>query len=343
MNLLNVNKYLEDMNSIFSDTHSSFFGKRIMVTGGLGLIGSACVDYLLFLNLTKNAGISITIADINEKLFFDKYKSLANVFFLFYDAGCDLNIDFDFDYIIHCAGIASPSLYVNKPVETIDSHIVGVRNILRKTKGTNTVFLYVSSSEIYGERPSNKSDEKSYGVLDIDNVRLSYAVSKQMCEMICKSYFAEFGSKVLIVRPGHVYGPSASPNDSRVSSSFCYDAARGRDIVLKSNGAQVRSYCYSLDCVSAILFLLNAGTFGETYNIGAKEKISINDMAEIVSSFAGVNLVRLCPAAKEEKSFNPMNDSSLDSNKLESLGFRYCFDVREGFEHTISILKEVLG
>lgn len=343
MDLLDIDTYLKDLDTIFDNEHFAFFGKKIMVTGGLGLIGSAFVDYLLYLNSNKKANISIVVADIKEGLFLKKYKRFSNISYLFFDASADFNFDLDYDYIVHFAGIASPEQYINKPVETINSHLNGVQNILKKIKKTNTIFLYVSSSEVYGKKPSNESDEKSYGIIDLDNIRLSYAVSKQMCEMICKSYWSEYKNRVLIVRPGHVYGPTASPNDQRVSSSFCFDAAYGRDIVLKSDGSQIRSYCYSLDCVSAILFVLIHGSYGESYNIGAKEKISINDMAHIISLTSGVKLIRLCPTKIDKKNFNPMEDSSLNSFKLESLGFRYRFTAKEGFSHTIRILRKVSG
>lgn len=343
MKLLDIQTYLDDLNRIFKDDHSIFFGKKFLITGGLGLIGSAIVDYLLFLNIFKKAGIHITIADINEKRYRETYSFYKNVDYVFYNACCDINFDIDFDYIVHCAGIASPNKYVENPVETIDSHVVGIRNILNKIKGKKTVLLYVSSSEIYGKNARSESNEKSYGVLDVDNIRSSYAISKQMCEMICKSYHYEFKNKVIIIRPGHVFGPTASHNDSRVSSLFCFNGANRKNIVLKSDGSQIRSYCYSLDCVAAILFLLVRGVFGESYNVGAKEKISISDMATFIASASNVELIRLCPTASDRKRFNPMEDSSLDSKKIESLGFKFLFSSKEGFEHTIRILREALG
>lgn len=341
MRMLESITYLDDLKRLFKDDHFLLYGKKILITGGLGLIGSSIVDYLLFLNLYKNAQISITIADINERRFQELYCSYRNINFIYYDAGYDINFDFDFDYILHCAGIASPDKYIENPVETITSHVIGTRNILEKIKNTNTTLLYISSSEVYGRRSGKESDEKSYGVLDVDNVRSSYAISKQMCEMLCKAYCSEFKCKVIIIRPGHIFGPTASPNDHRVSSLFCFNAANGQNIVLKSDGSQIRSYCYSLDCVSAIIFLLKKGVFGESYNIGAKEKISINDMAMFIASSSNVKIIRLCPSKFDEKSFNPMEDSSLNSKKIESLGFRYEFSAKEGFEHTIRILKEV--
>ncbi|WP_230687693.1 NAD-dependent epimerase/dehydratase family protein, partial [Streptococcus pneumoniae] len=80
------------------------------------------------------------------------------------------------------------------------------------------------------------------------SVRSSYASSKRATETLCVSFASEYGIKIMIVRPGHIYGPSAKDSDNRVSSFFMTEAIAGRDIVIKSTGSQLRSYCYSLDC-----------------------------------------------------------------------------------------------
>ena len=68
---------------------------------------------------------------------------------------------------------------------------------------------------------------------------------------------------VSIVRPGHIYGPTATRKDNRVSTAFAYNASDGKDIIMKSDGAQIRSYCYMLDCASAILYVLLKGKKGK--------------------------------------------------------------------------------
>ena len=70
--------------------------------------------------------------------------------------------------------------------------------------------LYVSSSEVYGKKNTDGPFiEGNYGEIDIDNIRSSYAVAKRASEMLCKAYFSEYGVNATIVRPGHIYGPSA--------------------------------------------------------------------------------------------------------------------------------------
>jgi nucleoside-diphosphate-sugar epimerase len=157
---------------------------------------------------------------------------------------------------------------------------------------------------------------------------------------MCASYQAEYGVNFNIVRLGHIYGPSASRSDKRVSSDFAFKAATGENLVLKSEGKQIRSYCYSLDCASAVLSVLTSGETGEAYNISNKNSIiNIRQMAECLATAGNVELIFDLPTQSEASAFNPMDNSSLDSSKLESLGWHGIFDAKTGLAHTVRILK----
>ena len=147
----------------------------------------------------------------------------------------------------------------------------------------------------------------------------------------------------MIIRPGHIYGPTALESDNRVSSFWAYAVARGEHIVMKSDGSQIRSYCYCLDSASAILKTLVKGEPVRAYNISNPESIiSIREMAELLAKSAGVELKMEIPTESEKKAFNPMSNSSLDSTELLELGWRGLFNAERGFDHTVKILKEIL-
>ena len=155
------------------------------------------------------------------------------------------------------------------------------------------------------------------------------------------SYSDEYGVESVIIRPGHIYGPTASQKDNRVSSAWAYSVARGENIVMKSDGAQIRSYCFCLDCASAVLVVLLKGRSGCAYNVSNPTSvISIKQMAEILSRNAGVELKIEAPSEEEKKGFNPMRNSSLDSELLQELGWKGQFDAEMGFAHTVQIIKE---
>lgn len=112
---------------------------------------------------------------------------------------------------------------------------------------------------------------------------------------------------------------------------------------MKSDGAQIRSYCYCLDCASAIITILVNGENCNAYNISNPNSIiSIKQMAELLTQIGETKLIQEIPNDKEKKNFNPMINSSLNSDKLESLGWKGLFTAEEGFKHTVSIIKKLL-
>lgn len=336
--------YINDIERVIG--HSDFTklrGGKILVTGGLGLICSSVVDILVRYSQTHDADIRIFVADINATGFASRYGDTPCVTFVPYDAIRPIDFDFDADYIIHGAGLASPELYVSKPVETMLSNFNGVLNLLEYAREhASRRMLYISSSEVYGAKATEDAfEENRFGSVDINQIRSSYSEAKRASEVLCRSYSSEYKVDTVIVRPGHIYGPTASPKDKRISSEFSYLAAEGKDLELKSTGLQRRSYCYSLDCAAAILTALLKGDTGESYNIGHGEVTSIREMAEIVANAGKVTLRAKEPTAEDLKQFNPMNNSSLDDRKLRSLGYTDAFSVQEGLAHTVEILKDL--
>ena len=324
-------------------------GKSVMITGAAGLICSSVVDVLFRYNDTHNNKIKIYAAGrCVEKMIsrFSKMIERPDFNFVLYDASrTDNKLNFYCDYIIHGASNAFPSMIVKEPVETMLSNFTGMKYLLdyAKAYGTKRI-LYISSSEVYGEKEGNEPyKEGEYGYIELLNSRNSYSVSKRAAETLCASYADEYGVESVIVRPGHIYGPTASPHDNRVSSAWAYDVAKGENIVMKSDGSQIRSYCYCLDCASAILKVLIKGENVHAYNISNPNSIvTIKEMAEILAKVADVELKMELPTEAERKSFNPMSNSSLESDNLLELGWNGLFDAETGFSHTVEILKEII-
>ncbi len=322
-------------------------GKAVLVTGCTGLICSAVMDLLIRWNEFHADKITIMAAGRRFKNIVERFNPFvtADWFkFVSYDAS-DANNYFNdrCDYIIHGASNASPAKYIKEPVETLLSNVLGIKCLLDYAKGCNAKrVLFISSSEVYGKKegaePYRLGD---YGYIDLLNVRNSYSIGKRAAETLCVSYAVEYGVETVIVRPGHIYGPTAKRGDNRVSSAWAYDVAEGKNIVMKSDGAQIRSYCYCLDCASAILKVLLKGKSCQAYNISNPDSvISIRQMAELLIKSASVQLFMEQPTVEEMKGFNPMSNSSMDSTELLSLGWQGLFDAEKGFRHTVEIIKE---
>lgn len=328
---------------------SELENKTVMITGASGLICSSIVDLMIRYNETHEGKITILVAGRSESKMQDRFGEFfsASYFsFILYDASLvKINMEQKADYIIHGASNASPNKIVKEPVETMKSNFSGMLALLDYAKKVGSKKLvYISSSEVYGKKENVLPfHENEYGYIDLLNPRNSYSISKCAAETLCVSYADEYGADISIVRPGHVYGPTASRTDNRVSSAWAYDVAEGKNIIMKSDGLQIRSYVYCLDCASAIIKVLLRGDNKKAYNISNPNSIiNIKEMAKILCSAASVELKMELPTDKELKGFNPMSNSSLESNSLQNLGWRGCFDAKTGFTNTVSIIKELL-
>ena len=339
---------LDETISAFSE-FGELAGKSVMITGCTGLICSAVVDVLIRWNETHSEKIRILAAGRNEKKIIDRFAPYSNedwFIFIPYDAASTENeLSVPCDFIIHGASNASPNKIVKEPVETMMSNFIGMKYLLDNARRNRTKrVLYISTSEVYGRKEHDRPSKiGEYGWIDILNPRSSYSIGKCAAETLCASYHDEYGVDSVIIRPGHIYGPTAVESDNRVSSAWAYAVVRGENIVMKSDGSQIRSYCYCLDSASAILTVLLRGKTVNAYNISNPNSIaSIRELAEIFTKSAGVELRMELPTEAEKKGFNPMTNSSLDSTELLELGWKGLFDAERGFSHTVEILKDVI-
>lgn len=315
-------------------------GKCVLITGATGLIASALAD--LFIHHNRHGGsIRVLAAGRSGARVAQRFGDGAE--FVPYDAAAPFTCGVRADYVVHAAGVASPEKYVSAPAETLAVSYEGTKNMLSWARECGSEMLYVSSSEVYGSKPrAGLIAEGDYGAIDPTAVRSSYPAGKLVGEALCTAWRAQYGARVKIARPGHIYGPTAHEGDRRVSSEFPYLASRGEPLVMKSTGQQQRSYCHCLDCATALAAILLRGEDGAAYNISNPEAvITIRQMAEIVARAGGVELRFSLPEGVEKAAFNPMVQSSLDAARLLGLGWQPLFGAEEGFSQTVAILLEL--
>lgn len=315
--------------------------KSILITGSTGLICSCVIDLLIYLN-SLGYDIKIYAASRNDSTLKERFGKLySKINYVKYDALKKIHLNFNVDYIIHGASNANPKAYVEEPVETMLANIIGVKNLLDYAKKMKARLLYISSSEVYGNKSSSSSyKESDYNYLDILNPRACYPSSKRAAETLCSSYRAEYEVDFVIVRPGHIYGPTMSKKDNRAYAQFARNAISGKNIIMKSPGMQLRSYCYVVDCASAIITVLLNGSVGEPYNISNHNSIiTIRELAETMAKIGKVNVVFEIPSNLEKLGYNLMDNSSLCSDKLESLGWSGITSIDEGCRHMLSEME----
>lgn len=344
MSLYESKTYLEDLDLTISNNSDIFDALRnqsVLITGATGLVCSPIVDLLL----RSNRNITVYVAGRNKERAdkrFERWCKDQHYRFMFYDATKENNVDISANYIIHGASNSSPTDIKEHGIDTMLDNFRGTYELLNYAEDVKADnFLYISSSEVYGRKNSSQPFlEDEYGWVDILNPRSSYPSSKRAAETLCACFSQERQIKTTVVRPGHIYGPTAKRNDTHVANAFAYNAADGIDLVLNSDGKQLRSWCYSIDSASAILTVLINGQNVNAYNISNKSSIeSIRNMAEMVAKEASVKVI-MKNVKRDIRQDNPMDNSSLNSEKLEKLGWQGLFDASTGFAHTIRIIRE---
>ena len=338
-----MSSYREDILQVFEQNlpWEKLSGANILVTGATGLIGGCLVETLM---MNPHRDYQVYASGRNEDRARARFKDFAEesaFHFVKYDVMQSLESDVCFDFIIHAASNASPNFFAQKPVEVIKSNIDGVANLMEYGLDHGMKrFLYVSSGEVYGEGDGRVFTEDYSGYVDCAKPRSCYPSSKRAAETLCVSYAAEYGADVVIARPCHTYGPHFTEQDNRVYAQFIRNVLRGEDIVMKSTGEQFRSWCYVVDCVSALLHILLKGESGEAYNIAdADSNISIRELAETIAAIGGRKVVIDLPDVDEKRSFNPVTKSIFLTDKLESLGWKPKNHISIGMENTIEEIE----
>lgn len=321
------------------------FNKTIMITGASGLIGSYLVDVLLCANRISSAGLVIIAVGRNLHRLQERFSSVKTnaLIYLEQDVNETIQADFEIDYIIHAAGNAFPAAFNADPVGTMLSNIIGTINLLDYGKSHNAErLLYVSSGEVYGKMDINnvRFNEADSGYVDPVQVRSCYPSSKRAAENLCVSYTKQYNLDTVIVRPCHTYGPSATKYDNRANVQFVNNALNNHNIILNSAGTQMRSYCYVSDMVSAILTVMINGKSCEAYNIAnCDSKITIAEFANIIAQNTGCKVVFKSPEKFELEQHSPVPNQVLDTDKLQSLGWRGTFTPEKGIRHLIASLN----
>lgn len=335
--------YWEDIEKVLGNISdlSSLREKKVFITGAGGMICSAVVEILQYLNFKYDYNTEIFLGGRREEKIKKRFEGFKYKFVSF-DAVKDSELDFKVDYIIHGASNSDPVSFAEQPVEITLSNIVGTNSLLKQAVAQNARLLYISSSEVYGSKEKNEPfNETDYGFTDILNPRNCYPCAKRAAENLCISYAEEYNADIVIVRPGHIYGSTITDRDSRATAQFTRNALNGENIVMKSAGRQIRSYCYTLDCASAILTVLLNGKGSNAYNISNKHSVaSIRDIAEKFAAAGNVRVVFEDPSDAEKKGYGLMENSSLNSEKLESLNWKAVFDLDSGVKRTIEILRQ---
>jgi len=257
--------------------------KTIIITGANGLIGTYLIYFLHLANLKKKFNIKIIGVSKHHpnarlrEIFKDRY----NFYAMDLINTSSIELLAKADYIIHGAGYAQPSKFLNNPLESMRLNTNTTDALLAKAVRDEAHFLYLSSSEIYGSPDSDNipTSEDYVGHCSPIEPRSFYSESKRMGETFCYAYKESQALDAKIARISITYGPGVNINDERVIGNFLKMALIDGEIRMLDEGEQTRTFCYVSDCA---LMLLNILLYGKkfVYNVGGKGAKSIKELAQ---------------------------------------------------------------
>ena len=324
----------------------------VLITGGGGFIGGYLSLALLIRNDLYGDNIRVTALVRNRERAEKKFTKLLmreDFSLCVQDVNKPITAE-SADYIIHAASQASNIQFETDPVGTITANLVGTQNILEFAKASGTkATLIVSSLKVYGilygEKDSISEDDCGY--LDFTSYKNCYAMGKRAAETLAASYCREYGMNVRLARPAYIYG-AASLEDDRVWAQFIADVVKKQDILLKSNGAAKRSFCYVTDTATALLTILLKGENAVPYNISNKlSDTTIRGFAKAAcEAFPERDIsLRFADPADEkepEEIVTPLRQipEILDNTRLKKLGWEPKVTLIEGIRRAVGVLEE---
>ena len=249
--------------------------KRILVTGGAGLLGSHLCERLV------EQGHDVICLDN----FFTCQKSnivhllaFSNFELIRHDITHPITLEADRIYNLACP--ASPVHYQYNPVKTIKTNVMGALNTLGLAKRVKARILQASTSEVYGDPAVHPQTESYWGNVNPIGSRSCYDEGKRVAETLFFDYHHQNGVDIRVMRIFNTYGPRMLVNDGRVISNFIVQALRGEPITIYGDGSQTRSFCYVDDLVEGMLRLMDCDDLTGPVNVGNPCEFTILELAE---------------------------------------------------------------
>ncbi len=325
--------------------NNDFSGKKVLITGAAGFLGTQFAYYFDCLNNSNTLDKPVKVFLWDN--FIRGYPDWVEIFknkknFSVQKRDIITDSDYpDINYIIHAASIASPIFYRKFPIETIFSNITGLKNLLDFSVNNKNIdsVLFFSTSEIYGDPDSkNIPTKETYrGNVSCTGPRACYDESKRLGETLCVNYYNIHNVPVKIARPFNNYGPGLKLSDRRVLPDFFRNIINDENIVLLSDGSATRTFCYISDAIEGYLRILLSNHNGESFNIGRESpEISMLDLADKVINSSKKSLKVEFKKSKDREylSDNPLRRCPDITKAKELLNFRPKISLSDGLERT---------
>jgi len=255
---------------------------RVLITGAAGFLGSHLCDRF------RREGHSVVAID---NYITGTPENLAHLLgdgfeLVQHDVTEYVHVPGALDGILHFASPASPTDYLELPIQTLKVGSLGTHKALGLAKAKQARFLLASTSEVYGDPLVHPQPESYWGNVNPIGPRGVYDEAKRFAEALTMAYRRAHGVDTRIVRIFNTYGPRMRPGDGRVVSNFIVQALRGEPLTVYGDGGQTRSFCYVSDEVEGIYRLFMSDITGPV-NIGNPNEFLVGELADLVLELTG--------------------------------------------------------
>jgi UDP-glucuronate decarboxylase len=310
-------------------------GKRILVTGGAGFLGSHLCETLL------NSGNEVICLD---NYFTGRKKNIVhlmdNPYFELVRHDVTMPFFIEVDQIYNLACPASPVQYQYNAIKTIKTSVMGSINMLGLAKRLKAKVLQASTSEVYGDPLEHPQTESYWGNVNPIGPRSCYDEGKRCAESLFMNYHLENQIKIKILRIFNTYGPQMDMNDGRVISNFIVQALKGKDITIFGDGKQSRSFCYVDDLIRGMISFMDSGddVIGPI-NMGNPVEFTMLELADIVLKLTNSKSKIVYKPLPQD---DPLQRSPDISLAKEELGWEPRVSLEEGLKRTVRYFESII-
>ncbi len=309
-------------------------GRRVLVTGGAGFLGSHLCERLLARGdevLCVDNFYTGTRHNIASLLVHPRFEMIRH------DVCFPLYVEVDEIYNLACP--ASPIHYQHDPVQTTKTSVHGAINMLGLAKRIGAKILQASTSEVYGDPTQHPQTESYWGNVNPIGIRSCYDEGKRCAETLFFDYHRQHGLKIKVARIFNTYGPRMHPNDGRVVSNFIVQALLGHDLTVYGDGSQTRSFCFVSDLVDGLMrFMDSDEALVGPVNLGNPNECTVAQLAtQVLRLTQSQGVLQYQPLPADD----PIRRCPDITQAKERLGWHPQVDLQTGLQSTIDYFRSI--
>lgn len=317
-----------------SDGKRKELGKRALVAGGAGFLGSHLCARLLQDGFEVVAVDNLVTGSLSNLEPLLRSKAMS-----FVEHDITQPLDIPADRIFNLACCASPQHCQADPERTVRTCVDGSFNMLQLARRSGARVFLASTSDVYGEPEMHPQKESYRGAVSSIGPRACYDEGKRCAEAAFFDYRRVHGVDIKVARIFNTYGPLMQVEDGRVVSNLIVQALRGSPLTIYGDGTQTRSFCYVDDLIEGIVRLMNTPDFPGPVNLGNPNEVTVLDLASrIIELTRSQSPLVFQPIPTDD----PMRRCPDITLARQSLGWAPRISLDKGLRRTLACFRQTM-